>query len=189
MPKVADIEIQSRRLVCENTKFNVFFDHVTDSRSGQDVPNFLTVSPKVQRDELVSGVAILPICGDEVGLVRVYRPPIRDWSWEIPHGFLEVDELEESAALREFAEEAGVVVQSVQSLGLITPDAGVLAGRVHLFVALCERSAGKATPELGLREFRWFKRQDFLEMLKNSVVQDSFTLSAWCRYVLKQTTC
>lgn len=186
MPEVADIEIQSRRLVCENTKFNVFFDHATDSRSGQDVPNYLTVSPKVQREELVSGVAILPICGDEVGLVRMYRPPIRDWSWEIPHGFLEVDELEESAALREFAEEAGVEVQLVQSLGLITPDAGVLAGRVHLFVALCERSAGKATPELGLREFRWFKRQDFLEMLNCSVVQDSFTLSAWCRYVLKQ---
>lgn len=58
MRELADIEIQSRRLVCENKKFDVFFDHVTDSRSGQDVPNFLTVSPKVQRGELVSGVAI-----------------------------------------------------------------------------------------------------------------------------------
>lgn len=145
MPEVANIEIQSRRLVCENTKFNVLFDHVTDSRSGQDVPNYLTVSPKVQREELVSGVAILPICGDEVDLVRMYRTPIRYWSWAISHGFLEVDELEESAALREFAEEeAGVEVQLVQSLGLITPDAGVLAGRVHLFVALCERSEGQS---------------------------------------------
>lgn len=188
MPEVSEIRIQSRRLACENTRFNVFFDHVTDTKSGHEVPNFLTVSPKVQRDGLVSGVAILPICGDEVGLVRMYRPPIRDWSWEIPHGFLEVDELEESAALREFAEEVGVSVSSVQSLGLMTPDAGVLAGRMHLFVVLCERSLSLATPEFGLREFRWFNCQYFLEMLKNSTVQDSFTLSAWCRYLLKQTT-
>jgi ADP-ribose pyrophosphatase len=187
MPEVSEIRIQSRRLACENARFDVFFDHVMDTKNGHEVPNFLTVSPKVQRNDLVSGVAILPICGNEVGLVRMYRPPIREWSWEIPHGFLEVDELEQCAALREFAEEAGVSVQSVESLGLMTPDAGILAGRVHLFAVQCEQSSSQITPEFGLREFRWFTRQDFLKMLKNSTVQDSFTLSAWCRYLLKQT--
>jgi len=57
----------------------------------------------------------------------------------------------------------------------------------YIFLLRYVREAkGKATPELGLREFRWFKRQDFLEVLNCSVVQDSFTLSVWCRYVLKQ---
>lgn len=154
-------------------------------RNGHDLPSFLTVSPEIQRDGLVCSVATLPIFGDEVSLVRIYRPPIRDWVWEIPHGFLEDDELEESAALHEFAEEAGVVVRSVQSLGQIMPDAGILAERMHLFVVQCERSSSQATPEFGLREFRWFNCQDFLEMLKNATVQDSFTLSAWCRYLLK----
>lgn len=64
MPEVLGFRIQSRRLASENTRFDVSFDHLMDTEGSQEVPNFLTVSPKVQRDGLVSGVAMLQICGD-----------------------------------------------------------------------------------------------------------------------------
>jgi len=83
----------------------------------------------------VTGVAILPIIQDRyVGMVRIYRPAIRAYSWEIPHGFVEAEERDHQAsAIRELMEETGLKVSNVESLGYITPDAGVIAGRVHLF--------------------------------------------------------
>jgi len=41
------------------------------------------------------------------------------------------------------------------------------------------------TPEVGLRELIWMDFEDFEQMLCNSEIQDSFTISAWCKYKLK----
>ena len=184
--ETSEIEVRSRRRVCENTKFDVFFEHIIDKRNGHEVPNFLVLAPKVRHDGMVTGVATLPICGNQIGLVRVHRPPLGEWCWEIPHGFMEPNENPEESALRELSEEAGIKALKAESLGLFAPDAGILSGRVHLFAVYCEKQFGDVTSELGLREFRWFEKEDFLAMLRNSVIQDSFTLSAWCRYLIKK---
>jgi ADP-ribose pyrophosphatase len=177
------VEIHSRRLACENTKFNVFFDHVVDAR-GHQVSDYLVVSPKQQSENLLTGVAILPVADGQIGLIRIYRPAIRSWSWEIPHGFIEAGEDGHRAAARELAEETGIVPDSVESLGFITPDAGVLAARVHLFLARGGRAHIGKSLELGLREFGFFTVNAFKDMVTRSEIQDTFTLSAWCRYGL-----
>lgn len=179
------VDIRSRRLVCENQKFHVYFDHVVD-RAGHEVPDYLVVSPKQQSQDLVTGVAILPIMQGYVGMVRIYRPPLRSYSWEIPHGFVEAEEHDQQAsAIRELMEETGLKVSNVESLGYITPDAGIIAGRVHLFLAdQCEQT-GTQISELGLREFDFFAIEEFERMVENSIVQDAFTLAAWCRYLLR----
>lgn len=178
------MEIRSRKLVCENTRFRVFFDHLVDQH-GHEVPNYLVVEPKQQIDNMVTGVAILPVSDGQIGLVRIYRPAIRNWAWEIPHGFIEAGESDHATAARELAEEAGIAAVSIKSLGYITPDAGILAARVHLFLANgCHDSKGKET-EMGLRDFRFFSQIEFEDMLRNSGIEDTFTLSAWCRFLLE----
>jgi ADP-ribose pyrophosphatase len=144
------------------------------------------VSPKLQSKNLVTGVAILPIVQGSVGMISIYRPAIRAYSWEIPHGFVEAEEHDQqTSAIRELMEETGLKVSNVESLGYITPDAGIIAGRVHLFLAdKCEQT-GTQTNELGLREFSYFSVEEFERMVENSVVQDTFTLAAWCRYLLR----
>jgi 8-oxo-dGTP pyrophosphatase MutT (NUDIX family) len=177
------VEIRSRTLACENTRFNVFFDHVVDPE-GHEVPNYLVVEPKQQTANLVTGVAILPVRNGEIGLIRIYRPAIRDWSWEIPHGFIEAGESGRTTAVRELAEEAGIAAGTITSLGRITPDAGILAARVQLFLATdCQICGGKTT-EMGLREFRFFSEIEFEDMIRNSGIQDTFTLAAWYHYIL-----
>ncbi|MFI3185338.1 MAG: NUDIX hydrolase [Methylococcaceae bacterium] len=181
------VEVVNRRLACENTKFFVYFDHVID-KAGSEVQDYLVVTPKVAGQNLVTGVAILPVVDGLVGLVRIYRPALRAFSWEIPHGFIDEGEDEKNSALRELLEETGLVADPscFFSLGFITPDSGVLAARVHLYVVEAEYSATKREYELGLGEFRFFHFHELENMIGRSEVQDTFTLAAWCKYRLLQ---
>lgn len=54
--------------------------------------------------------------GREVLLAKRARPPFAGW-WDIPGGFLEVDELPEAAVHREIREETGVDLAGVRFLG------------------------------------------------------------------------
>jgi 8-oxo-dGTP pyrophosphatase MutT (NUDIX family) len=181
------IEVLNRHLACENEKFFVYFDHVVD-KEGSEVLEYLVVAPKNAGKNLVSGVAILPVIEGQVGLIRIYRPALREYSWEIPHGFVDVGEDGETSALRELLEETGLVgdPRSFSSLGFITPDSGVLAARVHLYVVEAKGQTSQREHELGLREFRFFDFQEVENMIERSVVQDTFTLAAWCKYRLSQ---
>jgi ADP-ribose pyrophosphatase len=85
----------------------------------------------------------------------MYRPPIKGWSLEIPHGFIESDEDEIISAKRELLEETGLKAVSIKSLGVVAPDAGVINGRVRLFVCEVEVRLEKLTPEVGLGSLVW----------------------------------
>ena len=184
------VEVIGRRLMCENTKFHVYFDHVID-KAGGEVSDYLVVAPKNSGEYLVTGVAILPIIDGQVGLIRIYRPAIRAYSWEIPHGFVDEGEDEEASALRELLEETGLVADSAffSSLGYITPDSGILAGRVHLYVAEAGCPTNRREYELGLREFTLFSFLQLENMIECSEVQDTFTLAAWCKYQILKNVC
>lgn len=179
------VVIRSRRLVCQNSKFDVYFEHVCDGR-GHEVPDYLVVVPKQQGVELVTGVAVLPLVGDTIGMVRVWRPAIGSYSWEIPHGFIEVAEENAVSAARELKEETGLVAGSIQSLGYVTPDAGVLAARIHLYLARDCKVSDRRAGELGLDELRLVEQGEFERMVRSAEVQDSITLAAWCRFCLMQ---
>ena len=179
------VKVVSRRLACENTKFFAHFDHVID-KAGSEVRDYLVVTPKNAGKGLVSGVAILPFANGTVGLIRIYRPAIRAFSWEIPHGFVNEGESDSESAQRELLEETGLTAESrrFSSLGYILPDSGILAARVHMFLAEGCHSKQQGEHELGLWEFRFFSFLEVEKMIESSEVQDSFTLAAWCKYQL-----
>jgi len=181
------IEVIARRLACENEKFFIYFDHVID-KAGDEVKNYLVVAPKITGKNLVTGVAVLPIVDGQIGLVRIYRPVLRAYSWEIPQGFLDEGESDNTSAIRELLEETGLSVEAkhFSSLGYITPDTGILAARVHIFLAEDCNKTQKIEHELGLREFRFFSFLEFEAMIERSEVQDSSTISTWCKYRLLQ---
>jgi len=174
-----------KKLMCANSKFNIFFEHVVDEVNGLEVSDYLVVEPKTQNLNGISGVALLAIKGRHVGLIKMYRPPIKGWSWEIPHGFIEPDEDEIISAKRELLEETGLKAVSIISLGVVAPDTGIINGRVRLFVCEVEERLEKITPEIGLGSLVWVGFEDFEQMLSNSEIQDSFTIAAWCKYMLK----
>lgn len=151
------ITMVNRRIMCENTKFFIYFDHVIDQTS-LEVQDYLVVAPKNAGKNLITGVAILPIVDGKVGLLRIYRPALQAYSWEIPHGFVDEGEDNKTSAARELLEELGLVSDPAchTSLKYITPDSGVIAARVELYVAEVGQMKKQREGELGIREFRFF---------------------------------
>lgn len=92
------------------------------------------------------------------------------------------------AARREMVEETGFNAENLVDLGYIMSDAGVVAGRIHLYLVVATSQVSAQTPEAGLREFQWVPITQFESMLAESTIQDSFTLSAWCRYLINKKT-
>ena len=173
--------------MCQNTKFNIYFEHVVDEVNKLEVTDFLVVKPRLQNVDGISGVAILPISGHLVGLIEMYRPPIRGWSWEIPHGFIDLGETELEAAKRELLEETGLTALSISSLGVVAPDAGVIDGWVKIFACVVVNtiSPRNLKLEVGLGALTWVDFKNFEQMIRKSEIQDSLTISAWCKYKMK----
>ena len=76
-----------RRLACENSRFSVYFDEI-EGQGQTRSRDYLVVAPKQRAENLVTGVAVLPVCDGKFGLIKVYRHAIQADSWEIPRGFL-----------------------------------------------------------------------------------------------------
>lgn len=177
------IKIISRKLFYQNLVFNFFLDHVVDD--SYEVKEYFVMQPKNTRMNLGGGVAIMPVINSEIGLVQHYRIPLRDISWEIPHGFVDNDEDDITAATRELREETGINVYAgdLISLGYITPDAGVIGARVHLFAAETGNLSKIRDHEIGLGQFTFFSIENVGKMIASSEIQDSFTIAAYFKYL------
>lgn len=168
----------ARRVGCENSKFFVYLDALS-GESGDAVADYLVVAPKARDVSGVTGVAVLPLKGDRIGLVRVYRHPIAAFGYEVPRGFVDEGETPAQAARRELEEETGLAcgLDQMTELGTLAPDPGILAARVRLFMAGCQSTVTKAREgELGHAGFRWHKRHEVEGLLVAGAIQDAITL-------------
>ena len=175
----------SRKLFYENIVFNFYLDHVIDD-NGYEVKEYFVMQPKNIRLDLSGGVAILPIIDKKIGLIKIFRPAMKQAQWEIPHGFIELDESDEVAASRELREETGLVVdtKNIYSLGFVSPDSGVIAAKVKLFAVEIGSLKNEITYELGLEKFSFFDIFEVKEMIRSSEIHDSFTISAMFKFLL-----
>jgi ADP-ribose pyrophosphatase len=181
------IGVKSRRQVAGNSKFNIFLDHVVDAH-GREVPDYLAVEPHRHGPDWVTGVCIVPVVENLVGLVRLCRYPLGRPSWEAPKGFIEDDESSEQGALRELAEETGLtcVPDSLKPLGMVAPEPGVIKGRIALFAALsCAGNAQPASDDLGLEKFRFFSPAEIELLISSGEIEDATTLVAYHRYLAR----
>lgn len=175
----------ARRLSSRNARFDIYLDDI-EMANGETVRDYLVVEPRVRTTAGVTGTAVLPVVEDRIGLIQVYRHPIQALSWEIPRGFIDPDESEVASALRELEEETGLqcLADDVISYGLVTPEPGVLAATVHLFIASrCTVKNIYRANEMGHREFRFFEPRQVECMIRSSEIRDPCTLIACLKYL------
>ncbi len=178
------LQKKSRSLVAENSKFDLFFDHLILPH-GESIPHFLVVSPKKRMEDGTTGVAILPVLNDSIALIRVYRHAIAEWSWEIPRGFVESDESFQEGAQRELLEETGMAcpIPNLVSLGNFRPDAGILNAKVQLVAALhCEIRQPFVPNETGHVEMKSISFKETHNWIDRGDIHDPSTLIASYRY-------
>lgn len=184
--KTTDIHpIRARKLVCKNTRFEVFLDDI-ESSDGTVVHDYLAIVPRVRTVNGVAGIAVLPIIDNKIGLLRIFRYPLAAYSWEIPRGFVDPGEIDAVSALRELDEETGLHCNKddLLSYGLIAPEPGLLVGYTHLYAALnCIRKRPYRTNEIGHEEFRLLEPAELSSMIASSEIREPCTLIACLKYL------
>lgn len=131
------------------------------------------------------GVAVLPIWGNKLGLIRTFRYPIGKEVLEIPRGFGKTSNAE-TEATRELKEETGLTANRLLSLGEVHPNSGLLMSTVHLFAAVCNdhKDAGVADNNEVIG-FQWMQSQEVFQLVANNKITDCFTIASLLRASLK----
>lgn len=177
----------ARRGACANTKFEVFFDTIEDF-NGKVTKDFLIVRPKIQSHNMIAGVCVVPEVKNKIALMRGYRHQLGAEVWQAPAGFVEPKETPEHTALRELQEETRLncVPEKLVSLGTYFPDAGLIEGRVAMFLARCDAAApliGRMHGEAGTGSLHFFDRNELEELLYTDETIGGSTLVACFRYL------
>jgi ADP-ribose pyrophosphatase len=120
--------------------------------------------------------AVVPV--DDAGrvcLVRQYRHGIEDLLWEIPAGKLDHGEAPAICAVRELAEETGVVAKRWTSLGLYLPAPATFTEVIHLYLAR-DLDVGSPNPDADEElELQWMPLTDAIERVLNGEWNDGKT--------------
>ncbi len=184
------ITLRQRRTACANSKWLVYFDAIAGI-GGQTVDDYLVLSPRTKGAGDVAGVCVLPVLADgRVVLLRNYRHPLKREFWECARGFIDPAETPETAAMRELAEETGLVcpADKLVALGHVAQEPSTLAGRVALFAALdCRPQPAPIDDEPGLGAAHAFTLDVALRMAADSEIEDATTLIALYRHAARRS--
>lgn len=126
-----------------------------------------------------TGVVVLARRGDDILLVRQWRPTISRWAWELPRGFGETDPV--SDALRELVEEAGLVGSAAAVVAYLDVDSGTLESEVAIVEVSVQGDAPLCPSPGGDGEIaaaRWWSPHEMAQAIRAGELRDGFTLAA-----------
>ncbi|MCS7099475.1 MAG: NUDIX hydrolase [Sulfolobales archaeon] len=85
--------------------------------------------------EFGQSVAVVPLVGGDVILIRQFRAPVSAWVLEIPAGRVDPGESPEEAARRELVEEVGYYPRKLAKLGSVYMSPGYSDEVLHVYLA------------------------------------------------------
>ena len=181
------VVVKERRLAAANSKWRVFLDHLTDHQ-GNEVTDYLVIEGHQTRPDCITGVTVLPILEGRFVLLRAYRHALASLSWEAPRGFVDPGEAPEEAALRELAEETGLICarEHLVALGHYAPEASTMKARGALFAATrCEGRPRAPDSEIGIEAVELFDPGRVEELIEAGEIEDAGTLLAYFRHRMR----
>lgn len=105
---------------------------------------------------------------------RAIEPRIN--TWDLPGGFIEVDESAEEGAIREALEETGLEVKITKYLGSAPDIYGETLVPTLIFCFLVEIIGGEMTPQDDISELKWFDLDSTPEEVAFPTVKTCLTM-------------
>ncbi len=174
-----------RKLACSNSLFEVYYDKLR-FRNYQ-VENYLTIKPKTMHGpKKIAGICILPELDSSFLLMKGWRHQFDEFIWQAPSGFVELGENPFDTALRELKEETALICdpENLVSLGSFIPDAGLIEGRVSLFLARnCKKISNIVDQEVGTGLLYPFSDFELKNLIKTSSNIGGSTITACFRSI------
>ncbi|MEU7528491.1 NUDIX hydrolase [Saccharothrix sp. NPDC042600] len=132
---------------------------------------------------------VIPFEDDGFHLVEQYRYPIGVRSWEFPSGSFPdgVTGTPERMAAAELAEETGIRAGRWEKLGFAHCANGFATIGVHVFLAT-DLTRGETAREVTEQDMtqRWFPRAELERMVRDGLVTDAPTLTAYLLLTLRE---
>lgn len=181
---MTSVVLKGRRLAAQNSRWRVYYDHLADDR-GNEVQDYLVLEGHHPRPDRMTGVDVLPVLGDKLLLLNVYRHPIASELWEVPRGFIDENETPAEAALRELTEETGLscAPRDLVALGTYAPEPATMAAAGAQFAAMrCEGTPRRSNDEMGIGKFALFDRKQVGELVASGRIAQSGTLLLYYRF-------
>ena len=132
--------------------------------------------------ELKNGksVVVMPMYRDKIVIQKIFRHPIRNWSWEFPRGFGEPNVSPEKNARKEVSEEIGGEIITIQEIGTYYNNTGLEATEVFLFFAEL-KTIGKPNNKEEIYEIKLSTTIEFEKMIIDGEIFDGFTIAAYTK--------
>jgi asparagine synthase (glutamine-hydrolysing) len=133
----------------------------------------------VERD---NSVIIIPISGsNKTILLKQYRHPTNQYSWELPMGGIDINETPENAVKRELAEEANIKPQQITQIGKYKAVPGLTPQEVYVFVIqVTDQELENALYKKGvddIEESKIVPLNEVYQMAEEGEITDGFTLT------------
>jgi 8-oxo-dGTP pyrophosphatase MutT (NUDIX family) len=129
--------------------------------------------------ELPASVIVVPVLGEKILMVKQYRHPVGEISWEFPGGFIDVGEDHLTAAKRELKEETGFTIEAYHYLGKIAGNPGILNNFTHIYLANGAHQSGAQDFDQNEDiQTAWLSMKQVQELLKNNGIIQSLHAQA-----------
>ncbi len=137
-----------------------------------------TVLPDIETAQRPDYVMVLPRRGDNLMLVRQYRPAMERMGLELPAGAIDPGETPAQAAARELLEETGHTGRNWRRLGVVEPSPGYIAQSCHLFACDAEPAPGHAPDPREIAAVLELPAAEVLRLARTGGIRDMSVLAA-----------
>ncbi len=139
--------------------------------------------------EKPDSAVIVPYDAGFVWLVEQFRYPVGERFWEFPQGGLEKGASPLSTARKELQEETGLIAGHLEPLGTLYAAYGFAGHKMHIFLGtdLTDTGVQRLDPEEGDLIYKRFALAEFEEMVREGVIQDAASVSAWSLWRMSPT--
>ncbi len=122
------------------------------------------------------GVAMVPLIGEDIILVKQYRKAIEDFIYEIPAGLVEINENIQETAIRELQEEIGYKPNKIELISEAYASPGFTDEKISIFLATDLEESKLDLDDTEFLEVERMPLQKAYDMIENFEIYDAKTI-------------